>query len=112
MTAGQSWGRCEETPGLTAAVGAIAAPAGAQSRRPARQGDVLSDVLTYMDGVGQPSLGSPWHYGSTVLCLASLILFYSGRHLFSLRFPSTWMGKVKSHSQSWWLTLSPSAQPV
>lgn len=81
LMAGQSWGHCEETPGLTDVVGAVAAPTGAQSR-PAWQGGVLSDVVMYMDGVGQPSLGNPWHYSRTVLCLASLILFYSSRHLF------------------------------
>lgn len=82
MTVGQSWGHCEETPGLTDTVGVVAAPAGAQSRRPARQGGVLSDALTYMDGVGQPSSGNPWHYSRTVLCRASRILFYSSRYLF------------------------------
>lgn len=60
----------------------MAAPAGALSRRLARQGGVLSDVLTYMDEVGQFSLGNLWHYSRTEPCLSSLIPFSSSRHLF------------------------------
>lgn len=75
-------GHRKETSGLADMVGALAAPAGAQSRRPARQGGVLSDELTYMDGVGQPSLGNPWHSSRAALCLAFLIPLYSSRHLF------------------------------
>lgn len=39
-------GHSGESPALTHMVRAVAAPAGAQSRRPAQQGGVLSDALT------------------------------------------------------------------
>lgn len=107
VTAGQNWGIFKEIPGCDRGVGATAAPAGAPSRRLARQGGVLVDVLTRVDEVGQSSLGSPWHYSRTGLCLSSLIPFL----LQQTPEPSK-NTAGESHLKSWWLAASPSAQAV